>query len=199
MFEPWIGDNYYSTTEIPRTLILGESHYGNPHIQGGYDIRKTTILCIEDRIIRNMPYRFFTNIVTSFIGHRPNFAETKEFWHRVAYHNLITTPLAASRRAPTYTQWQESLPTLPAIVESLKPDYVVVLGYRMWRQLASLPSIRNVPEVKDVGPCGVRIFGTSYFHGIMHPSGGYSPLQWHAVIQSAKKQLWPNAHNEPNT
>lgn len=194
MFEPWVGDNYYSTTEGPRTLILGESHYGDHHIQYGYDLRKKTKLCIQQQIDGTWRSRFYTKIVSTIVGYRPTADEKKVFWHRVAYHNLITSPLTGSRRARSYTQWQESLPTLSGVLESLKPDYVVVLGYRMWRQVASLPSIRDVTEITDTGPCGVRAFGTCYFHGIMHPSGPYSPLRWHAFIRSAKQQLWPATH-----
>jgi hypothetical protein len=190
MFEPWIG-NHYNAQTIPKILILGESHYGDNHIKLGYELAKKTIYCIEDQIMHNTPYPFYTKLASTFIGHRPNLNEKTTFWHSVAYHNLITTPLVASRRAPTFEQWKESFLTLPTIINSLKPDYVVVLGYRMWKHLTVEPSLRNVPDIRNAGPCGLRALGTSYFHGIMHPSGPFSPSQWHSVIQSVKGQLWP--------
>jgi len=193
MFDPWEGKNYW-TSGVPRTLILGESHYDKSNIPPKYDVRKKTIYCIEDQISHNCPYRFFTKLVSCFIGHRPALAEKQEFWHSVAYHNLITTLLPRPRCAPSASQWQDSLPTLPLVIERLKPDYVVVLGFRMWGHVAALTGMRDISDIKDVGRCGVRAYGDCVFHGIMHPSGrGFRLAEWRVFIASAKKQLWPNS------
>lgn len=186
MFKPWIGANYDSATNRFRTLILGESHHS------GGDLLEKTIECIEFQIAQNRPhcpYRFYTKLASCFVGRAPSLERKREFWNGVSYHNLITSILPASRVPPSPTQWVESLPTLPVILEKLKPNYVPVLGKRMWSRLSRLPLMREVPEIKGIGPYGLKLYGSVYFHGIKHPSSAFSPHEWGGYIESAKQQI----------
>ena len=194
MFEPWIGKEYDSQSDFPKTLILGESHYGKHH-EGQYDLSKKTIYCIDDQIQWNNSYPFFTRLVSSLTGQKPNFEEKGLFWHKVAYHNLITEQLEASRRCPTHEQWEKSILTLPDIIEELKPEYCIVLGYRMWWKIQNRFDFEPCSCRYDAGPCGV-VYSPSmncYFHGMKHPSGrGFINAEWCSWIDNFIKEKWPN-------
>ena len=194
MFEPWIGKEYDSQKDFPKTLILGESHYGNHH-EGRYELSKKTIYCIDDQIQWNNSYPFFTRLVSSLTGKKPNFEEKGEFWHKVAYHNLITEPLKGARRYPTVEQWEKSIETIPSVIEELKPKYCIVLGYRMWWRLHNRFDLEPCTSQYDAGPCGV-VYSPSmncYFHGMKHPSGrGFINAEWCSWIDNFIKEKWPN-------
>ena len=203
MFEPWIGKNYSTQSTFPKTLILGESHYGRHH-EGSYALEKKTILCIEDQIVHNCTYRFFTRLVSSLTGRRPSFADKGVFWNKVTYHNLITEPLEASRQQPSAVQWQKSIETLPGIISSIKPEYCIVVGYRMWQRIHNEFDFTMVSADNEVGPKGI-VFSPSmkcYFHGIKHPSGrGFINAEWTTWVNNFVTQQWPGRsflHNQQN-
>src|SRR5262249_43344677 len=135
MFVPWVGERYASQQEYPRTLILGESHYGAHHTGLGYKVEEKTILCIKDQIENNCPYRFFTKLVSTVIGRRPVLEDKCHFWHSIVYHNLIVEPLAGPRQCPSPDLWKRSLLTLPAVFEAHRPELCIALGFRLWREL----------------------------------------------------------------
>ncbi len=191
MFDPWIGATYQAAP-FPRSLILGESHYGEHHIQWGYDLRMKTIRSVKDQIQPNKPYPYYTKLLTAILGHKPALAEKRTFFHSVAVHNLITTPLIGIRCPPSPEQWAASLLTLPDVLASLRPDYVLVLGYRMWQRVSSMSCMKQPSGFTNVGPCGVRTNAHVLFHGIMHPSGPFSPSRWHGFIQQTKSELATN-------
>lgn len=194
MFEPWIGQEFDSQSEFPRTLILGESHYGKHH-EGRYELAKKTILCIEDQIVHNCSYRFFTRLVSSLTGRRPNFYDKGVFWHKVAYHNLITEPLAGPRCCPTMDQWKKSIATLPQVFEDLKPELCLVLGYRMWNQLHRQFDFQKIVNTDDIGPCGAVESNSinCILMGMKHPSGrGFVNAQWSGWVENLVREKWPN-------
>jgi len=195
MFEPWVGEEYASQKVFPRTLILGESHYGNHHVTYNYDLKRKTILCIEDQIIHNCPYRFFTRLVSALTGKRPTLDEKRTFWHRVAYHNLIDEPLEASRRAPTAEQWERSIATLPQILADLKPEFCLVLGYRMWHKLHWRFDFQKMAVAGEIGPCGAVESPSMkcVFQGMKHPSGrGFVNAQWSGWVENLIRENWAN-------
>ena len=199
MFKPWIGDNYWESSF--RILVLGESHYGEAHLEHGYELEEKTILCIQEQIDNVWRHAFYTKIVSTFLGHRPSLSEKKIFWHQVAYHNLITEPLKEARTPPSQEQWATSIATLPSVLEDLRPDYCVCLGFRMWPHLERAFDFEPVKISADPGECGV-VFSPTYkcaLHGIKHPSGGFSSNFWHRRISDTLDELMDNkaAHTNP--
>ena len=190
--QPWIGSKYESS-DAPKTLILGESHYGDSHIKWNYPFEQKTILCIQQQIDNTWKGRFYTRIASTFIGYRPSVIEKGVFWNSVAYHNLITEPLQGARRAPTQEQWNVAIETLPEIIERLEPDYCVTLGFRMWHQLKGKFDFNDFHVNSDIGPCGAFISErmNCIFHGLRHPSGrGYRNAENHQFIANLKKEIW---------
>ena len=174
----------------PKTLILGESHYGDDHIKWNYPLEEKTVRSIQEQMINAWPSRFHTKVVATMIGHLPSMAEKKEFWNSVAYHNLITEPLSASRVPPTDKQWTTSVATLPVVFGELKPDYCICLGYRMWNILKHLVVHTPIKVAPNIGPCGAFWSEELHcvFHGMMHPSGrGFKRTDWHRHITDLRE------------
>lgn len=192
MFKPWIGKNYEDSA-TPKILILGESQYGDAHIKWNYPLEEKNILTIQQQINDAWRSRFHTKIVSAFLGHRPSIPEKGEFWHSVAYHNLITDPLKAARKAPTQKQWDESISILPNTIKELSPDYCVVFSHRMWGQLSGKFDFVRMKVTSDIGKCGA-VFSESMqcvFHGVKHPSGqGYKTQQINSYITNLIKEKW---------
>lgn len=189
MFKQWVGEDYKTQSRYPRTLILGESHYGS----GKSDCEKT-IRCIEDQIKNNCPYRFFTKLVTAIIGSRPNLESKRRFWHSVVYHNLIIEELPSPRCAPAPSLWRASLLTLENVIREHRPQLCIAIGYRMWRELRPNLSFGPVSGFPDWPHCGV-VHNNSlacYFIGMKHPSGrGFSAPQWAKWIDDFVRTKWP--------
>jgi hypothetical protein len=194
MFKPWIGENY-EQQQTPRTLILGESHYVDSYVTGTQPLENKTIANIKDQTINAWPSRFHTKVVATMIGHLPSLAEKKLFWNSVAYHNLITEPLSASRVRPTDEQWNKSVPTLDTVFEKLKPDYCICLGRRMWGVLKHQLKQTPINITSEIGPCGAfrsERFNC-IFHGMIHPSGrGFRWAEWHNYITNLRQAQWGN-------
>ncbi len=194
MFKPWVGQNYGQ--QIPKTLILGESHYGDAHIKWKYPVEEKTVRSIQEQMINAWPSRFHTKVVATMIGHLPSLAEKKLFWNSVAYHNLITEPLMASRISPTDVQWTSSVATLAAVFKELKPDYCICLGYRMWGVLKHQIKHTPITTNAEIGKCGAFRSESlnCVFHGMMHPSGrGFKRTDWHRYITNLRQAQWGNA------
>ena len=194
MFIPWVGKEYEQQTL--RTLILGESHYGNHHVTYGYPLEEKTVRSIQEQIISAWPSRFHTKVVATMIGHLPSREEKLRFWNSVAYHNLIAEPLTGSRVAPTERQWSESVATLDAVMGQLKPAYCVCLGYRMWAELWRRVEHTPVQAASDVGPKGA-FWSERFqcvFHGLKHPSGrGFRRADWHRYVTNLRREKWASA------
>jgi hypothetical protein len=184
MFTPWEGDHYGASDNFPATLILGESHYGED-----YPFPDKTIRCIRTQI-EGRAWRFFTRVAASFLGHLPSREEKASFWHSVAYHNLITTPLRGPRMPPSAEQWAASLPTLESVLSDLRPGLVVVLGKRMWWQVGGMDCLADVAAQCPPGmlpPKRLKGDGT-IFAAITHPSGrGFTWVAAHAHVEWAKR------------
>ena len=191
MFKPWLGENYEKQT--PKTLILGESHYGDAHVKWNYPVEEKTIRSIQEQMVNAWPSRFHTKVVAMMIGHLPSLAEKKQFWNSVAYHNLITEPLTASRVGPTDAQWITSVATLEGVFGELKPNYCICLGYRMWAVLKHQIEHTPIKVASDIGPCGAFWSEQLHciFHGIMHPTGrGFRRADWHTFITNLRQAQW---------
>ena len=76
----------------------------------------------------------------------------RNFGIRLLFFNYIIPPLSKSRKQPNNEQWENHQP-LDYRLNELKPDLLVVLGYRMWDWLLKQP------------PDGIKITKAPTLHG----------------------------------
>ena len=183
-WQPWIGKNY-STGGIFRNklLILGESHYGSSEDEWFTD--DLTRQSIQQKIGeapghegRYYRMKFHTNIYRTFNTREESQQNISEFWHSVAFMNVIQRSVGnGPRQRPIKEDWVNSLPIVLQTLQELRPDVVVVLGYNnwdnMWRSLdyemeekTSLNGNRNVVRLNQ----GSR----PIMFAIKHPSSSFS-------------------------
>lgn len=190
MFKIWKGATYGQPENGPKTLILGESHYGYHHDTYGYALEDKSILCVTNHM-NGWKHRYFTNIVSTVTGKYPTLEEKRTFWNSVCFHDLITTPLSGPGVAPTFDQWNVSIPTLQRVIAEVDPEFLVVVCSRMWDRVSTLDYFEALPAQYPVGmkpakrlkPTGAVAVSTK------HPSRFYSWRKYHPHIQFGKLLL----------
>ena len=160
-FEPWIGERYGVESQFGcRLLLLGESHYGIPD---EYEPRFTKRM-VQELGIDEQTHKFFNGVYTATTGHPAREATVEDrsrFWHGVAFANFIQEfPSDSWRVRPTTAQWRMARNVLPALVEQMRPDFIVVLGLgvRYW-----LPDQLSVPWVATKHPSARGFSGAKVF------------------------------------
>jgi hypothetical protein len=71
------------------------------------------------------------------------------------------------------------------VLEELKPEFIVALGYRLWEMLPDLNG-REGPKIEDAPQTRTWIYphsgGSALLFNIKHPSSGFSSLEWNKYI-----------------
>jgi len=183
VFEPWVGDNYAKGIQGKKVLVLGESHYDEGFNQGD----RLTEFVVRRHIERvGKQYAFWTNIAKTFVG--PAYADKADrvsFWESVAFYNYVQEFVGdGPRQRPTKRHFQESWPEFSSVIEELRPDLVVALGFGLWDSLQPLlatPVAVAAPAYhkRECAGCWLQQGGRSVLVGyIKHPSGGYDWEFW---------------------
>nr|WP_321984035.1 hypothetical protein [uncultured Lichenicoccus sp.] len=103
-------------------------------------------------------------------------------WNRVAFTNYI--PVTVGRGAAaikTNAMWRQAEAELPALLNSLEPSVVVVLGLIMWTQMPP----RHVTVSDRVGEYRLNNGRTAMCFAHKHPSWGRGPKYYSTVIDEA--------------
>jgi hypothetical protein len=136
-FQPWVGENYEAAPFENRTLILGDSPYG---WNGGRDtsgLREVTRDIVAEQI--EGPFRdyIWAKIASMFISKRPScLADMRLFWHGVAFYHYLQVPAGSGTNCrPTPAQWKESEAAFLDVLRLIKPQFMLVLGMRLWNNL----------------------------------------------------------------
>ena len=201
-FLPWVGQNYQLGFNGIRTLVLGESHYeskNNPDISNSPN---ETIDCIQEQVDGDNTYAFWTKVATALTGLKPTVDDKRQFWNSVAYYNYVQESAGSgSRIEPAAKSWKMSEVPFVEVLEELKPNFIVALGYRMWDRLPNLNGHEG-PKIETAPPqSGTWIYphsdGCALLFNIMHPSSGFSPSEWHKhflVAHQIAKNLLGTQH-----
>lgn len=185
-FQPWIGKKYQSGFNGLRTLILGESHYHgnfNPDINNSPNL---TIECIREQVDGDWTKAFWTKIVAAMTGRPPTLEDKQQFWSSVAFYNYVQESAGSGPRVrPAEESWKMSEAPFREMLDKLKPEFIVALGYRLWDMLPDLDR-REGPKIESAPNPRTWIYphsgGAALLFNIKHPSSGFSPLEWHAHI-----------------
>lgn len=192
-FYPWEGENYFRAPFGKRVLILGESHYewkGSGPID---DHPTLTQDLIEDQLAGRYKIRFWTHIAVAFLNKVPTLAEKREFWHSVAFYNYVQQSAGAGARVrPAANMWRDSEIAFNEVLETLKPEALLVLGYDLWKHLPrpltqdeSLPTLAGSILTRAYSYNG----GACRAFSVRHPSSGFNGRSWHPKIMAGLRSI----------
>jgi hypothetical protein len=189
-FQPWTGKNYRCGFNGLRTLVLGESHYESLNNSAINDSPDETVESIQEQVNGDWSKAFWTKIATALTGQKPTLDDKKQFWDSVAYYNYIQESAGFGPRVrPAAQSWEISKVPFKEVLEELKPDFIVALGYRLWDMLPDLDGHEG-PKIESVPLPRTWIYphsrGNALLFTIMHPSSGFSPPEWHKHILVAQ-------------
>jgi len=188
-FKPWIGEDYAAGTRFgKRVMILGESHYQwDKFIQPYPELTRTAI---QAQIDGTYTYAFWTRVVSAFIGYKPNHGEKQSFWRSVAFYNYVQESVSFGPRvAPTLEMWSKSETAFAEVLYEHAPQVLIVLGYRLWNNLANLDGAQDTPiegaNQTRTWRYPLQKGGTCLAYGIRHPSSGFTGSKWQPHILEA--------------
>ncbi|WP_347261157.1 hypothetical protein [Rudaea sp.] len=200
VFEPWKGKHYKKPAVFgKRVLVLGESHYDwesekeKQIDQMPLDQKRSlTQRCIQGQIDGTESFKFWTNIAATFLGHLPNSAEKKSFWHSVAFYNYVQSIVGFwARKRPTKELWLEAQTPFVNVLNDLKPEVIIVLGFENWDNLPNLDGHAG-PRIDGTRRGDIDTWHYPYSGGsclayrIRHPSSGaFSSKEWCPRVQRA--------------
>ena len=154
-FNPWVGNMYqngiigydanskiiYGTEDYKgaKILVLGESHYcANPETEA---TKELTVNIISDILNPNSEWEAYKNTYTKFIksliGSLDDFGQKdkEDAWQHIVFYNYVQTAMSGARVAPTATDFKESEKAFFEVLETYKPDLVIVWGNRLYNNL----------------------------------------------------------------
>ena len=201
-FNPWVGDKYalgiigydangkviYGTASQvgKKILVLGESHYcANPETEATAFL---TIDIIADILNPDSEWEAYKNTYTKFIksliGSIADLEQNdkENAWQHVVFYNYVQTPMSGARVAPTAEDFKNSERAFFEVLQTYKPDVVIVWGNRLYNNLpkggkqlddltiATGNFTGNSTEMWSYNVCGRDIAVMP----ITHPSTGYS-------------------------
>lgn len=187
---PWIGPNYEGAS--PKVLVLGESIY-----------EKATRTFVPDMIqpIRDgttPPGAFFTKVQNCYSNAYHWDADAKgnyyvnlqRFWDSVAFYEYAQEAMTELGSRPSKKQWEQAKKPFLEVLETLRPDVVVALGYETYanlpqggRGLDDINTDRGRLEVWEYCLASGRLLVCK----TLHPSArspGFSTDVWSALFEA---------------
>jgi hypothetical protein len=190
-FRPWIGEKYGGPCRFGmRLLVLGESHYE-------YNDQKLTpmftIECVRKAATECKYDRFWTGIVSAFLGRSPSRSETAEFWSSVAFYDFVQESVGfGANKPPTPAMFRNAVPAFLEVLTLHRPKVIIVISERLWSWLPSKecghlgPTLTVGSEHKDTWwyPIGANEFALA--SRIHHPSkrGTWDFNEWHTWVNA---------------
>lgn len=181
-FRPWTGANYENGFQGLRTFILGESQYTcqpceNPSL--------FTIERVKDTI-NGWKHPFWTKTATALLGNDPTLKEKGVFWNSVAIYDYVQEFAGSGPRIePSPKCWESSESAFVEVLEELKPEFMLVLGYRLWYKMPCL-NARRGPIIEGARIPETWLYphsaGDALTYCVKHPSSGFSALTEHQYI-----------------
>lgn len=124
-FHPWVGPLYDAgLRDGLRTLIVGESHYDS---EDGPDLTRWSI----DAHLAGGNWRFNRTVEAIAPGLSAQF-ESRFFWERVAFVNMVQTVMIDIRERPNADHGMQGWRALRRTIDELKPDVMMVFSRFAW-------------------------------------------------------------------
>lgn len=153
-FKPWVGKNYLTKGfRGKRILVLGESHYCKELSDGSRchpccnkQLMNDSCHLLTQNVVHELTYEYegqsylqsFVCFERAVAGKVLTQKEREEFWESVVFYNYIQYELGGPRTAPLPEHWANSKQAFVEILETYKPDYILVWGVRLYNGLPDL-------------------------------------------------------------
>ncbi|MEQ7154989.1 hypothetical protein [Brevundimonas aurifodinae] len=140
-FSPWHPSGDPRIDRV-RLLVVGESHYEEPPqwLDDGRVLPSDyTVKIIEEwGLTPEKRHPFFAGIFECLTGdewvNEP--ARLADFWQNLLFYNYVQRLVkGGARNAPSATDWAFSHPRFRPALEMLKPEAILILGRRLWRNM----------------------------------------------------------------
>jgi hypothetical protein len=174
----WEGASYKSDGfRGKRLLILGESAYGSrtwtQDEQNGFILANLT---------GTESHSFYTKVYHSFsdVPKRVSMKQFREFWDSIAFYNYIQETVGPRPKyRPEIEMWVRWKEPCVAIIGSISPNRILVLGRQLWRTLHDLKLLRTHD---DTTSDFIAENATVKCSHIPHPASvGFRPSDWRAL------------------
>lgn len=187
---PWVGKHYSSKGNFfdgKKILIVGESHYGENPDNFGKSLPEITREFVADHLAWETGKRipFFTRLVALLTGTWGS-QDTKladEIWHHLAFYNYVPVIAAVGPRMFDWSLWEKGEPEFNTVLEDLKPDAIIVLGYRLWQNAYYRHCDGTVDRMDTETKFVKTVFQEKLIPTmkIVHPSSAkyYKPMELH--------------------
>lgn len=186
-FLPYVGKDYSKAFYGKRLLVLGESHYC-PEGEERETITQEVITGLFDVDAEFEGYmNTFTKFVRALDGSDVGRTEQEKVWQRVMFYNYVQEAMTYARVAPTAEQFRASDEAFFELLETYRPEAVIVWGKRLYNNLPQTGE--QGPDVLDVETWTYRLNDGTIVRllPITHPSAAFSPTGWHKVIKEFLK------------
>jgi hypothetical protein len=206
-FAPWRGAEYDKGGLLGRkVLIVGESHYDEWDEDDGRGMvkhelsRSFTQECVQEIVDGEKGARYWNTVRNRLGGAAHEVQPSSTFWNKVAFYNLIQSPVEGGpRRRPTYQQWIAAAPALIEAIAMLRPDRVVFTGLHLWwhvpprdeklRDITIEGDERKIPLETFIMADGKRVFVTR----TAHPSSSQFERWLTPLLHEFLVQDWESA------
>lgn len=183
VFQPWVGSRFAGGDV--RLLLLGESHYGEPH----EDAAQSTIHVVEQWKTHQWTVRYLTTAARLMTGKQAGQIDRAGDLEAIAFYNFIQVGMETIKRRPSWAQFQASAPAFRAVLQQLNPTHVIATGTGLWN---AMPAFDVGGEGEQVDLAGqTRLVGhyctpsgSALATSVPHLSRGLSATYWREPVSA---------------
>lgn len=194
-FYPFVGKDYANSS--PKIMILGESHYcthattyQNCSICKEYaeECKQWTqigLYRIIHEINKNRSHNTYKKFEKAYLNNKlPSKEERISMWDRLVMYNYVQSPVPQNRTSPLAKQFKDSEGDFWNILQTHKPNYVIVWGIRLSNKLPLV--IRKTWKKNGYYETAYTLSNGHIvnFLAIYHPSSGFDIQKWGNCIKA---------------
>ncbi len=191
-FVPWVGAEYSSGGIFgKRILVLGESHYGDgePSADATRRVLEEYLDCPETVPSYLQSFKRFERSLT---GAETDPQQRRRIWDSLLFYNFVQeVSTDAPRQTLDVKNPRQSADAFFEVLETYRPEYIIVWGYRLWDKLLPAEHWEWGEEIVVDGLPAIRFGYYTLADGtrvkaipVKHPSAGYSWAEWNKILQS---------------
>jgi hypothetical protein len=156
-FEPYVGSKF--NEQNFKIFLLGESHHFGEDDMTSFLKEPLKYKHITINVLKVFfkykngqtafehwmnTFSRFTNI---FNNSNANKEQIMELWNSLSFYNYVQTPVDSVRKSPTIEQFKDSHDSFVDILNVLKPNLIIVWGYRLWYNMPKNESLTRKNEI----------------------------------------------------